>query len=233
MRCFSSRIFVRRWCVIEEIIAFTIKILITFLFMFLLTRVLSKKAVSQLSPFEFIGIILLSDNIGVPISSHSLAGTIYSSFLLVGLIVLTGRLSMMPMFSDYLEEVPTVLMEKGKLDFNKLKQQYMPLNQLLALVRNQGYDSLEVIDAIILEPNGELSIFPKPEHKGVSVVNLDLPVDQPGFSVPVIIDGRFIAANLAHTEYTKEQICEKLSKDISDYLLVEVTKEHTLYTVER
>ena len=214
---------------IQEIIAFTVKTIIIFIFMFLMTRILSKKAVAQLSPFEFIGIIILSDNIGVPIESQSIVTTLYGSFLIVALIIITGRLAMTPKLSPYLEEVPSVLMSDGKLDYKKLKAEYMPINQLLALVRNQGYNSLQVIDSIILEPNGNISIFPKPTERNITAKDLNLSPERCNFSIPVVLDGQLIKENLAHTKLTEEDLFEQINKaELKDYLLIEVTDDAKL-----
>ncbi len=218
----------------QELIAFTTKTIIIFICMFLLTRVLSKKAISQLSPFEFVGIIIISDNIGVPLETESLIMTIYGAFLIVVLIILTGRLAMLPRLSEFLEEVPTVLMENGEIMYQSLKDEYMSLNQFLALIRIQGYDSVEKIDSVILEPNGQLSIFPKPCEKCVTVSDLKLPLENNGFAVPIVIDGRIVVENLAHTKITEEELYRKLkTKDLSDFLLIEVTKDRRLYTLTK
>ena len=45
-----------------------------------------------------------------------------------------------------------------------LKKEYMSLNQFLALLREEGYDSVSDLDYVILEPSGQLSVFPLPQN---------------------------------------------------------------------
>ena len=102
----------------------------------------------------------------------------------------------------------------------------MSLNQFLALLREKGYDSVSELDFVILEPNGELSVFPLPQKKPVTLGDLNLPPGVRGITIPVIMDGNIIMENLNKIPYSKEDILHYLKKkdihELCDIVLGEV-----------
>ena len=211
-----------------EIIAFVIKICLIFTFTFLLARIMSKKAMSQLSAFELAGIVIFSNLASQPIGTTSLAATILGLFIITFLLIVAGKLVLINKFSHILEDIPAVLVEGGKINFKALKKEFMSLNQFLGLLRQQGYDSISDVDYAILEPNGELSIFPIPSKTPITIEDLDLKSGISDITLHVIIDGVIIDENLERTPYTKMDLLRKLkSKNIENISDVVVGEVHT------
>lgn len=211
-----------------EIIAFVIKICLIFTFTFLLARIMSKKAMSQLSAFELAGIVIFSNVASQPIGTTSLMTTILGLFIITILLMVAGKLVLINKLSPILEDIPTVLVENGKIDFKALKKEYMSLNQFLALLRQQGYDSVSDLDYVILEPNGQLSIFPIPSKNPITINDLNLSPGVGGITLPVIMDGVIIDENLERTPYTKMDLLKQLkSKNIENLSDVVIGEVHT------
>lgn len=209
-----------------ELIAFVIKACLIFIFTFLLARIMSKKAMSQLSAFELAGIVIFSNVASQPIGTSSLVTTILGLFIITFLLMIAGKLVLINKFSYILEDIPTVLVEGGKIDFKALRKEYMSLNQFLGLIRQQGYDSVSDLDYVILEPNGELSIFPIPSKNPITIKDLDLEPGISGITLPVIMDGVIIDENLERTPYSKDDILKQLKnkniENLSDIVIGEV-----------
>ena len=71
-----------------EIVAFVIKACLIFIFTFLLARVMSKKAMAQLSAFELAGIVIFSNIASQPIGTSSLMSSILGLFIVTFLMIL-------------------------------------------------------------------------------------------------------------------------------------------------
>ena len=189
---------------------------------------MSKKAMSQLSAFELAGIVIFSNVASQPIGTTSLVTTILGLFIITILLMVAGKLVLINKLSPILEDIPTVLVENGKIDFKALKKEYMSLNQFLALLRQQGYDSVSDLDYVILEPSGELSIFPVPSKKPITIKDLDLSPGLNGITLPIIMDGAIINENLERTPYTKADILKYMkSKNIENLSDVVIGEVHT------
>ena len=221
----------------SQIIAFVIKTCLIFTFTFLLARILSKKTMSQLSAFELAGIVIFSNVASQPIGTTSLMTTIFGLFLISFLIIFAGKFVLINKFSSIFEDIPTVLVENGKIDFRALKREFMSLNQFSALLREQGYDSVSDIDYVILEPSGEISVFPLPQKNPVTLEDLNLSPGVRGITIPIIMDGKIIIENLNKTPYSKEDILNYINKNnikkLSDIVLGEVKPNGKIIVFKR
>lgn len=221
----------------SQIIAFVIKTCLIFTFTFLLARILSKKTMSQLSAFELAGIVIFSNVASQPIGTTSLMTTIFGLFLISFLIIFAGKFVLINKFSSIFEDIPTVLVENGKIDFRALKREFMSLNQFSALLREKGYDSVSDIDYVILEPSGEISVFPLPQKNPVTLEDLNLSPGVRGITIPIIMDGKIIIENLNKTPYSKEDILNYINKNnikkLSDIVLGEVKPNGKIIVFKR
>lgn len=221
----------------SQIIAFVIKTCLIFTFTFLLARILSKKTMSQLSAFELAGIVIFSNVASQPIGTTSLMTTIFGLFLISFLIIFAGKFILINKFSSIFEDIPTVLVENGKIDFRALKREFMSLNQFSALLREKGYDSVSDIDYVILEPSGEISVFPLPQKTPVTLEDLNLSPGVRGITIPIIMDGKIIIENLNKTSYSQEDIFDYLNKnnikELSDIVLGEIKPNGKIIVFKR
>lgn len=221
----------------SQIIAFVIKTCLIFTFTFLLARILSKKTMSQLSAFELAGIVIFSNVASQPIGTTSLMTTIFGLFLISFLIIFAGKFILINKFSSIFEDIPTVLVENGKIDFRALKREFMSLNQFSALLREKGYDSVSDLDYVILEPSGEISVFPLPQKNPVTLQDLNLSPGVRGITIPIIMDGKIIIENLNKTSYSQEDIFDYLNKnnikELSDIVLGEIKPNGKIIVFKR
>lgn len=221
----------------SQIIAFVIKTCLIFTFTFLLARILSKKTMSQLSAFELAGIVIFSNVASQPIGTTSLMTTIFGLFLISFLIIFAGKFILINKFSSIFEDIPTVLVENGKIDFRALKREFMSLNQFSALLREKGYDSVSDLDYVILEPSGEISVFPLPQKNPVTLEDLNLSPGVRGITIPIIMDGKIIIENLNKTSYSQEDIFDYLNKnnikELSDIVLGEIKPNGKIIVFKR
>ena len=135
---------------------------ITFLFLFLLTRGLSKRSLGDLSPFEMLLLVTLGDIVqqGVTQEDMSVTGSVLAvttfAFWISVLTWITWR-------SDrgrrLIEGVPIVLVRDGQPIDAALAVEKMPLDEVLEAARQNGVDDLADVKFAVLEVNGRISII--------------------------------------------------------------------------
>lgn len=135
---------------------------VTFFLIFLLTRGIRKRALSDMSPFEMILLITLGDIIqqGVTQEDYSLTG----SALAVGtfgfwITLLTWTTWRFVPVRRAVEGVPIVLVTDGQPHEKALALEQMPLDEVLEAARQQGIDRLEDVRLAVLEVSGRISII--------------------------------------------------------------------------
>jgi len=167
--------------------------------LFLITKLLGKKQVSQLSLFDYvIGISI--GNFAAEITINIDSKLIYGLIAVVEFGIIAYIISILTMKSIRLRRffmgTPTVLIEDGKILEKGLKKVHFDINDLLEECRSSGYFDLNEIDYALMECNGQVSIMPKSSYKPVTIKDLNLKQNTQSLCANVIIDGKVMNDNL-------------------------------------
>jgi uncharacterized membrane protein YcaP (DUF421 family) len=137
---------------------------VAFLFVFILTRLIGRRELSSLQPFDLMLLIVIGDLIQQGITQNDLSVT--------GLILTVGVFGLMTLAASYvgfrfprvrpiLEPEPLILIEDGSVIERNLKKERMTQEELAAEARIQQIDSLEKVKWAVLESGGQISFIPK------------------------------------------------------------------------
>jgi uncharacterized membrane protein YcaP (DUF421 family) len=202
----------------NDLLTFSIRVFIIFYFTYLCTRALTKKAMAQMTAYELAGIMILANVAAEPLVDKVMVKSVYGAGLLVILMFISSRLALKNKLTPILEHTPTIIVNKGKLDMKALKNLGLSLNQLEGLIRQQGYDKISDLDTVVMEPQGNISVFPKAENMPVTLKDINIKTNTQGITIPLIMDGNIIYSNLKHIQRTKDWLLQELNKQgISDY----------------
>lgn len=144
------------------------KMLIGAIGIFALLRIIGKKAMSELTPFDLLYVVILGalveeslydDNVNVfhVIFAIILWGTVV--YLIEKMLQKTEKLS------SVLQGAPSVLIEKGKLNEKELKDNHFDMEQLRSMLRQNGCYSINDVYYAILEVNGGLTVITKEQKE--------------------------------------------------------------------
>lgn len=183
--------------------------------LFLLTKIMGKRQISQLSMFDYInGITIgsiaaematsLEDDFFKPL----LAMVIYA--LAATLISYIGCKSIK--LRKFLESEAVVLLESGKIYKENLKKAKLDLDEFLMQCRNEGYFDISEIEAAVLETNGQISFLPKSKNRPATPEDLSLDVSIEKINATVILDGVVLQDNLKHIGNNEEWLKKELKK---------------------
>jgi len=106
---------------------------------------------------------------------------------------------------------PCILIEKGEIKQDNMKNVRFTLNELISEVRLKGYSDITEVDYAILESNGKLSVIPKSEYKNPTVQQMSLPYVNSGIAHPVVINGELNTQSIAEAGKTSEWVLKTLS----------------------
>ena len=141
-----------------------IRAVVGFAFIFLLTRIVGRRNLGAMEPFDLIMLVVLGDLVqqGITQSDYSVTGL----YLAAGTI---GILSVLTAYAGYrvrwlrpvLEGEPIVLIQDGKVLEKNLKRQRITIEELAAQARLQQIASLKSVRWAIFEKGGQISFIPK------------------------------------------------------------------------
>lgn len=223
----------------NELFNVVIRGLLSLITLFLVTKLIGKKQVSQLSLFDYvIGISIgnFAAEMTINLESEELYGII--AVLLFGgiaYLVSVGTMKSIKLRRFFMGS-PTILIEHGKIlqdNFYKVKYD---INDMLEQCRVKGYFDISEIDYAIVEANGELSILAKSEYLPVNRNDMKLKVSKNGLCANVIIDGKVMYNNLKKINKDEKWLNKELKlkgKDISDIILATVDINDKVVFYER
>ncbi len=138
---------------------------VAFLFIFTLTRIIGRRELNSLQPFEFILLVMMGDLVqqGVTQNDFSVTGLMLAGGTVGILTMAFSFLSFrVPWLRPVLDGEPIVLLEDGKPIERNLRRERLTLGELAASARMQQIAKLEDVQWAVLETNGQISFVPKP-----------------------------------------------------------------------
>ena len=135
-----------------------------FVFLFVLTRVIGRRELSSLEPFDLILLIILGDAVqqGLTQDDYSVTGAVIAVGTIAGLQVLTSYVSFrVPWARKVLEGEPIVIVQDGKPIEKTLHRERMTIEEVAEEARQQQIDSIEKVQWAVLETSGQISFIPK------------------------------------------------------------------------
>ena len=130
----------------------------------MLTRVIGRRELSSLQPFDLILLIILGDAVqqGLTQDDYSLTGAVLVvgtiAVLQVGLSWLTYRV---PRTRPVFEGEPLIVVEDGKVIERNLKRERLTVEEIAEAARLQQISHIADIQWAILETSGQISVIPK------------------------------------------------------------------------
>lgn len=139
---------------------------IVFLLLFILLRVVGKRQLGQMTPFEFVGLVVLGDFVqqavthnDFSITAAMLAVTTFAFWSLVfGWVAYRSKWG-----RKWFESQPLVLVKDGEFIKRTRAHDLLPKDEILSEMRLAGIEKLAQVKWAILEPSGKISFIKKGE----------------------------------------------------------------------
>lgn len=181
--------------------------------LFLVTRMIGKKQVSELSLFDYVISISIGNfaaEMTMNLDSQVLSGAI--SVVIFGLIAMI--VSIITMKSIILRRffigTPTILIQDGKFIYKNLKRVKIDINDFLETARVAGYFDMSEIKYALMEVNGKISFMPKEEYAPVKINDMNIKASVKGLCANVIIDGKIMKKNLININKDEKWLLKEL-----------------------
>jgi uncharacterized membrane protein YcaP (DUF421 family) len=165
--------------------------------LFILTKIMGNRQMSQLSMFDYInGITIGSIAAEICYSDEYVLPTIAMIIYALFTVLVAYIASKSVKYRRFFNGTPLVLFDNDKFRIDNLKLSRLDLNEVLAECRTQGYFNPNDIQTIILESNGKISILPKSDKRPVNPNDLKVVTTQEINPINLIVNGEVISDNL-------------------------------------
>ena len=197
----------------QEVIHVIVLSVVSLVVLFLLTKLMGYRQMSQMSLFDYINGITIG-SIAAELATNledyhrPLTAMIIYGLVTVLLSLLTEKSICVRRFVN---GKPLVLLHHGTLYEKNLKKAKIDLNEFLEQCRVSGYFDLSKLQAVILEGNGRLSFLPKAEAHPVTPSDLKLQPESEDLTAVLVLDGHIMERNLHHSGKDKKWLTAQLS----------------------
>lgn len=194
----------------------TLRSVVTFVVLLLLTRIMGKKQLSQLSYFHYItGITIgsIAGEISAQSETHFINGFIALIWWFIFTMVMSAILLRWKKARKILDDEPTIIIREGIILERSLRSIRLHMDDVMMLLREQGIFSLQDVDWAIMENNGQLSVLKKAAQLEATRQDVKAAATAPKyFPTDLIADGKIIHENLVELALTEEWLMKKLRK---------------------
>ena len=220
-----------------DIIKVTLTAVLSIAALFVITKIMGHKQVSQLDFFDYICGITIG-SIGAELATELeepekplIALCVYGIVSVLQSYITTK----IPSSRKYINGAPLILIQCGKIYRESLKKAKLDLTELMLLAREQGYFDLDAIEVAVFEHTGKISILPKSNLRPTTPEDLSLSVKRASIGVELIMDGKIIRKNLGRIAKSEDWLASELDlrgfSSAREILLAVYKKEEDKLTI--
>lgn len=192
-----------------------IRTLILYFFLLFMMRIMGKRELGQLEPFDLVTALMISELGVLPMENNGipLTNSIVPIITIVMLQVLTSFIQLKSeKFRTLFNGEPSILIKDGRVDMDELRNQRFNLDDLMEELRLNGYFNLAEIHYAILETNGNISVMPKETVSPLTAKQLNITLADNPLPLVVISDGIVNKCNLKELKKDENWLKSQLNK---------------------
>ncbi len=213
-----------------------IRTIILYLFVVVVMRLMGKRQIGQLQPYELAVAIMISELATVPMQETGMP-------VINGLVPILTILSMQLIFSyvsmksitirKLISGKPLVMIEKGRILEDNMRKELYTINELAEQLRIKDISNISDVEYAILETNGQLSIIPKVKKRSVTCGDLNIPGEYESYPYYLVIDGKILPDNFSKANIAKEDFLNYLKtksiKSEEDLLFASIDHKNKIF----
>ena len=214
-----------------------IKSLITFAVVFFVIRLMGKRQIGEMQPFELVITLIIAEVACIPMNDPYIP-LYYGLVPIIILATLHIVLSFISRKSVKVRKVlsgsSVIVIDKSGIVYDNLKKMNMNMDDLIEAVRTAGYVDFSEIAYAIFETNGQLCVVEKEQQQTQQQQQSQSQSEQQPTLLPLelVIDGKLVDENMklagAEQSNIEEVLSEKKLK-ISDLLYADVRQDGKAY----
>ncbi len=226
----------------NEAVMIAMRSIISIIALFIVTKMLGKKQISQLTVYDYIvGITIgsIAADIILSLEDHFINGVI--AILIFGFVGFI--LSYLSIKSEEANELlngrAVVLMENGNFIIDNLRKTKIPIYKFIEQARLKGYYDLDVLNYAILETNGEISFLPKEEYQTSTPIDFKMELKKgtkQTFCDELVMEGKVKREKLEELDikekWLKDELKKKKISSYDDLVLVTIDQKDKLKIFE-
>ena len=176
-----------------------IRSIILYIIVLVVMRLMGKREIGQLQPFELAISIMIADLASIPMADTGIPIT-NGIIPILGLLVMHLIISVCNLKSTKMRQLicgkPSILIYRGKIDEKMLRKERFTINELQERLRDSNVMNLGDVEYAILETSGQINVIQKPNKRSCIPEDFGIEPEYEGISYDLVVDGKIMYENL-------------------------------------
>jgi uncharacterized membrane protein YcaP (DUF421 family) len=143
--------------------------MIIFAIMFAVIRLMGKRQIGEMQPYEFVITLLIAELASIPMSDLSIP-LLYGIVAVLAIFVFHQLFTVLEKKSALIGRIisskPSIIIDSNGINFKEMQKLNITVNELQENLRNAGYSNFDEIEYALIETNGKFSILKKQPAEG-------------------------------------------------------------------
>lgn len=212
-----------------------VRALVLYLIVLIVMRLMGKREIGQLQPFELAISIMIADLASIPMSELGIpiSNGIIPILALLSMHLIISVLNMKSIkFREIMCGRPSILIYRGKIDEDILRKEKFTINELEERIRGNNIYNLGDVEYAILETSGQITVIPKPSKRNTTPEDFGMEPEYEGIPYDLVIDGIVMKDNLRKIGKDYNWLKKEVSKfkiTPEEALIVTVDGKYQIY----
>lgn len=189
------------------------ELLFGFVALFILTKIVGKRQMSQLTAFDFISAVILGELVGNALydKNTGIKEVAFVIFIWGALLYMVEIITQkFKGTRKLLAGKPSIIIYEGNIIYEEMKKNKIDISELQQMLRTKDVFSLKEVEYAILETNGDLSILKKAAYQTPTKQDLKVKQSKPKLATTLISDGEILYDNLHEANLTEEWLLSEI-----------------------
>lgn len=213
-----------------------IRVQIIYFIVLLFLRIMGKRQIGEMQPYELVITLIIADLATVPMSDSNIP-LLNGILPLAILVLLHYSITMLTRKSIILRKIISgksiILISPEGIDYKALKKLNMNLNDLQESLRQCNYFNFDQVRYAIIETNGKMSIIPTAQNAPATAQDVNANNPEPALPALIVSDGKIMKENMEALNISEEklkQIIEQLKiKKMKDIIVMNLDSSGKMY----
>ncbi len=192
-----------------------IRSILLYIIVLIVMRLMGKREIGQLQPFELAISIMIADLASTPMADTGIPIT-NGIIPILALLVMHLVISILNMKSIKARQIlcgkPSILIYRGKIDEKSLKKERFTVNELEERLRGNNIVNIGDVEYAILETSGQITVIQKPNKRTTIPEDFGIEPEYEGISYDLVVDGKVMYENLKILKKDYEWLKKEVNK---------------------
>ena len=213
-----------------------IRVFIIYTTVLVFLRMMGKRQIGEMQPYEVVITLIIADLATLPMSDSNIP-LLHGILPLAILVLIHYLITLLTRKNVKIRRImsgkPIVVISPNGIEYQALKDLNINIDDLIEMIRQNGYFSFEQILYAIIETNGKMSVIPTTKNSPITAQDLEISKQEANLPSIIINDGKIMKSQMKEQKLDIKKL-NKIIKhlkinSIKDIIILSLDEKGKIY----